>query len=44
MQSRQEALAEREGREAAVAAVVKLQSVIELVRLDMTEQQEAYTR
>ena len=44
VQARQEALAEREGREAATAAVMKLQTVIESVQQDMTEQQEAYSR
>ena len=43
-QAQQETAAEREAREDATAAVIKLQSVIEMVRTEMTEQQDAYTR
>ena len=43
-QAQQETAAEREAREDATAAVIKLQSVIEMVRTEMTEQQDAYTK
>ncbi len=43
-QAQREVQSEKQGREDATAAVMKLQTVIEMVREEMEASQDAYTR